>query len=148
MLSRKKARDAVYKLIYEFLFLKRPNDRTLSIFTSVDMLQSECDFIKTTYQGIIEHYSEIIDILKARVSNFSIDRVYKLDLAALIIGTYEMLYVVDIPHSVSINEAVELVKLYSTEKSGVFVNGVLAAVHKGLLNTIETSAVVSQSTDQ
>ena len=67
-------------------------------------------------------------------NGFNIDRIYKLDLAALLLATYEMKYMDDIPLSVSISEAVELVKTYSTEKSNSFVNGILSSVYKSLTN--------------
>lgn len=133
--NRKKARDSVYKLIYEFLFSGRtPNSRTLSIITSVDIAEEDKDYINTVYFGVIENYDELIDIIAGFSNGFNIDRIYKLDLAALLLATYEMKYMDDIPLSVSISEAVELVKTYSTEKSNSFVNGILSSVYKSLTN--------------
>ena len=54
------------------------------------------------------------------------------DMAAKLIAAYEMKYMDDIPLSVSISEAVELVKTYSTEKSYSYVNGILSSVYKEL----------------
>ena len=133
--NRKKARDSVYKLIYEFLFSGRtPNSRTLSIITSVDIAEEDKDYINAVYFGVIENYDELIDIIAGFSNGFNIDRIYKLDLAALLLATYEMKYMDDIPLSVSISEAVELVKTYSTEKSNSFVNGILSSVYKSLTN--------------
>ena len=64
--------------------------------------------------------------------NFRIDRIYKPDLAGLLLACYEMKYIKDIPLKVSISEAIELVKTFSTENSNKFVNGVLKGVYNEL----------------
>ena len=72
------------------------------------------------------------DFLKSVVSRFlrgfNIDRIYKIDLAILYVACYEILFMPDVPEKVSVNEAVELAKTYSTDKSPSFINGVLAGV--------------------
>ena len=61
---------------------------------------------------------------------FTAERIYKIDLAILLIATYEILFLPDVPDKVSVNEAVELAKTYSTDNSPSFINGVLASVIK------------------
>ncbi|MDR0751224.1 MAG: transcription antitermination factor NusB [Christensenellaceae bacterium] len=130
MISRSKARESVYKLIYEFLFLKKQNKKSLSIFLSADLAEKDRDYISDTYFGVIEKYDSLIEIIASHLKNFTIDRLVKADLAALVLAIYEMLYIPHIPIEVSICEAVELVKTFSTEKSKQFVNGVLASISK------------------
>jgi N utilization substance protein B len=93
---------------------------------------SEIDYISTVYRGVISKYDELKDIVAEYARGFDVDRVYKLDLAALLLAIYEMKYMPDIPLGTSIAEAVELVKIYSTEKSYSFVNGILSSVYKSL----------------
>ncbi len=131
---RKKSRDSVYKLIYEYLFLGVENSKTLAIMTSSDLPMSEVDYITTVYKGVISKYEELKEIVAEYARGFDVERVYKLDLAALLLAIYEMKYMPDIPLGTSIAEAVELVKLYSTEKSYSFVNGILSSVYKSLTN--------------
>ena len=70
------------------------------------------------------------DALKEKLTEashaFAIDRIFKVDLAILLVALYEMMFISSIPKNVSINEALELSKTYSTEKSGSFINGVLS----------------------
>ena len=132
MQLRKKSRDSVYKLIYEFLFSGVENTKTLAIMTSGDLPMSEYDYITTVYKGVISKIDELKDIVAEYARGFDVDRVYKLDLAALLLAIYEMKYMPDIPLGTSIAEAVELVKIYSTEKSYSFVNGILSSVYKSL----------------
>lgn len=132
MQYRKKARDGVYKLIYEFLFSGEANERTFAIMTSADMPAEELDYIKRAYYGVIEHIDELKSIVAQYAVGFDISRIYKPDLAALVLAIFEMKYMDDIPLNVSISEAVELVKIYSTEKSHAFVNGILSSVYKNI----------------
>jgi N utilization substance protein B len=132
MLSRKKARDAVYKLIYEYLFLGEENPKSLEMIMSADISESDYEYIQNVYRGVIDKYPELVAIIERYSDKFALHRIFKLDLAALLLAIYEMKYMKDIPHSVSISEAVELVKTYSTEKSHQYVNGILSSVNKEL----------------
>lgn len=132
MQYRKKARDGVYKLIYEFLFSGEANERTFAIMTAADMPAEELDYMKRAYYGVIEHIDELKSIVAQYAVGFDISRIYKPDLAALVLAIFEMKYMDDIPLNVSISEAVELVKIYSTEKSHAFVNGILSSVYKNI----------------
>lgn len=89
-------------------------------------------YVRKAYDGIYTHLDELKGIVAKYSNGFNIDRIYKPDLAAMIVSVYEMKYVPEVPAAVSINEAVELVKRYSTEKSKSYVNGVLASVNKAL----------------
>ncbi len=60
--------------------------------------------------------------------DWAFDRLAKVNLAIIRVAICEMLYLSEIPHSVSINEAVELAKKYSDWKAGSFVNGILASI--------------------
>ncbi|MBR1747183.1 MAG: transcription antitermination factor NusB [Clostridia bacterium] len=131
-MSRKTVREHVYKLIFEYLFSGTPNPRTYAVFSASDGEQDNAEYMQTVYYGVIEKYDELKSIIIKHAEGFSYDRIFKPDLAALLLSIYEMKYMPDIPNAVSINEAVELVKTYSTDKSHVFVNGVLASVNKEL----------------
>lgn len=132
MQNRKKARDSAYKLIYEFLFSGQTNERTLAVMTAQDLPYKEIEYVEKVYNGVVEHLDELRDIVSMYAVGFEVDRLYKLDLAAMYLAIYEMKYMDDIPLNVSISEAIELVKLYSTEKSHVYVNGILSSVYKSM----------------
>lgn len=72
------------------------------------------------------HKDELNDHIKAATVHWEIDRMAKLDQIILRIALAELLYVADIPMKVAISEAVQIATKYSTEKSGSFVNGLLA----------------------
>lgn len=131
-MSRKLARECTYKLVFEFLFNKTINKRTYEIFENSDLDESDVAYMQKAYLGVVTNYSELMDIISKYSEGFSEDRIYRTDLSALLLAIYEMKYMTDIPMSVSISEAVELVKKYSTEKSNQFVNGILSTVYKQL----------------
>lgn len=132
-MSRKIARETCYHLVFEYLFLGKANDVTFNIVTSTQDIEKELDYVRVVYGGVIQNYEELVECISRYSETFSMERIFRPDLAAMLIAIYEMKYMDDIPLSVSINEAIELVKKYSTEKSGKYVNGILSSVYKELV---------------
>ena len=87
-------------------------------------------FIETLVKGVCGHAAELDDKITSYLRDWSLSRVAKVDLAILRLAFYELLYMKDVPETVVINEAVEMAKRYSTDKSGAFVNGVLGALSR------------------
>ncbi len=81
----------------------------------------------------IDQYREQLDeLIRAKVEKWELHRIAVIDRLILRIAVVEMLYFPDVPPKVTINEAIEIAKKYSTEKSGKFVNGVLDAIYADL----------------
>lgn len=132
-MSRKKARDYAYKLIFEWLFNKDGQEQSPtmdSIFEDSEITVSDKDYIKTVVGGVQQNYDELCALIEANSRSFKIDRIFKPDLAAILLASFEIKYMPDIPPAVSISEILDIVKLYSTPDSYVFVNGVLAGIFK------------------
>ena len=72
--------------------------------------------------------STIDELISKYAKNWTINRMAKVDLAILRLAVCEILYVPNIPTKVSINEAIELAKLYCDDKSPKFINGILGSV--------------------
>ncbi len=79
-------------------------------------------------EGVLEHKKELDRLIDKYAQNWRVERMPLTDRNILRLALYEITYEEQIPYSVSINEAVELAKLYGTEDSGRFVNGVLGKV--------------------
>ena len=127
-MSRKNARESVFKLVFEYVFNK---EEDLEFFNQlIEENKTEESYIKEVYYGVINHYDDLCDIIAKNASGFSFNRLFKVDLAILLVAIYEVKFMENIPHKVSINEALNLAKLYSTEKSNKFINGILATVVK------------------
>lgn len=132
-MSRTKARDYAYKLVFEWLFNKERKEESPtmnSIFEDSEIDLSDKEYIKKVVGGVESSYDELCDLVRTNSRNFTIDRMFKPDLAAILLAAYEIKYMPDIPPAVSISEVLNLVKLYSTPDSYVFVNGVLAGIFR------------------
>ncbi len=101
-----------------------------SIFEDSEIDLSDKEYIKKVVGGVESSYDELCDLVRTNSRNFTIDRMFKPDLAAILLAAYEIKYMPDIPPAVSISEVLNLVKLYSTPDSYVFVNGVLAGIFR------------------
>jgi len=125
-MSRSNARESVFKLIFEYVFNK---EKDVDLFDEIKLEQiAEQSYITEMYNGIINNYDELCKIIADSSQGFAFDRIYKVDLAILLVALYEIKYMESIPVKVSINEALNLAKTYSTEKSNKFINGILASV--------------------
>jgi N utilization substance protein B len=78
--------------------------------------------------GVAEHVGELDAAIAARAKGWTLARMPVLDLNVLRIGAFELAHRPEVPVAVVIDEAVELVKRFSTDDSGRFVNGVLSAL--------------------
>jgi len=87
-------------------------------------------FARELYQGVLESLSEIDEKVKEAAANWDIERMALIDRALLRIAVFELLFRFDIPPRVTIDEALELSKRYSTEKSASFINGVLDKIFR------------------
>ena len=115
-MSRKSARENAFKLVYEFIETGEKNDFTKELLCAND-LPEDARFTAEIYDGVIENYDFIKSVITRYSRDFSFDRIYKTDLAALTVSVYELLMRSDVPEKVSVNEALELSKTYSTDKS-------------------------------
>lgn len=86
------------------------------------------EFAKRLVVETVNHAVEIDKIIRLKVANWDFKRIAILDRLILRMAICELRYFKEIPPKVTMNEAIELAKLFSTEKSGQFVNGVLDAI--------------------
>jgi len=90
-------------------------------------------FAEPLIRGALEHRDEADALIKRHAQNWDLHRMAAVDRNILRLAIYEMLHRDDIPPVVSINEAVDIAKKFSTQDSGKFVNGILDQVKGELL---------------
>jgi len=83
------------------------------------------DFTRDIVKSTQAHLSELDEIIIKAAEHWAIERMAVIDKNILRAATYELRYRADIPSSVSINEAIEIAKKYSTQESASFINGIL-----------------------
>ncbi len=135
-MSRILARESCFKLMFEYEFLKEKNELSLlTFFDGTELTEEDKEYVSSEYDGLIKKNEEIESIIAKYLKGYTLNRIYKIDLAILKVAIYELIFAEhDTPSKVIINEAVELAKKYSTEKSYSFINGVLASVYEGEVN--------------
>lgn len=124
---RKTARENAFKLIFEKLINDESDELGYAALTEV-LDENDKDFLDALVGGVEKEKDFLKSVVSRFLRGFNIDRIYKIDLAILYVACYEILFMPDVPEKVSVNEAVELAKTYSTDKSPSFINGVLAGV--------------------
>lgn len=128
-MSRTSARETAMKLLYEYSITGVLNGD--SIENAPDALgvesldENNLRYVEEIITDFAEKCNEIDEIISNNSKSWKLERIAKVDLAILRLALYELLYMDDIPQKVTINEAIELAKKYSAEKSYQFVNGLL-----------------------
>jgi len=128
---RRNAREGVLQALYAQLFSEdEPNLILNRVLDTYPERKKNSEFISLLFHCVLDHADWADDIIKSRLQNWEFDRVAQVDLVLLRMGICEIFYMDDIPPKVSISEMVEISKVYSTEESSGFINGILDAVYK------------------
>lgn len=121
-MKRTEMRELAFKTIYSKFF----NPDEVDCLENAD---SQCLlFVENILNNFATHYQEINDKISSKLKGYTVERLFKVDLAILILAIIELDYIKETPKQVVINECVELAKKYSTDKSPKFINGVLADI--------------------
>ena len=134
-MKRQKSREKAMELLFSMELSKNTYEETIETFIEdyeMDLKTIDVDYIKNVVKVVTDNLEDIDSRIVNALVNWKLDRVSKVNLTILRLAVGEMLFVDDVPGSVAINEAVELTKKYSDEKSTSFLNGVLDKVLKTL----------------
>ena len=124
-MSRREARDIAFKLVFAYSFDKQENVEALEQYAE-GLDKDDKAYISEVYNGVTSHYDDLCQEISSNAEKFEINRIFKVDLAILLLAIYEIKFMGDIPFKVSVDEAVGLAHKYSTEKSGKYINGILS----------------------
>ncbi len=129
--GRRLSRELALKVLFQIDLVNTNMEEALKYnFESNELSKEVKEFTIILVRGVISNLAEIDKEIKNYTNNWSLERITNIDRNILRIAIYEILYINNIPKSVSINEAVELAKKYSTKSSFSFVNGVLGKINK------------------
>jgi N utilization substance protein B len=130
MHTRRRGRELALKLLYGFDILSRDVDGTLKEFWGLTCYPEEIRiFAEQLVRGTLAHKKEIDAFIAKNAINWKIERMALIDRNILRYAVYELLYEEMIPPKVTINEALDIAKKYSTPKSSAFINGILDHIH-------------------
>ena len=134
-MKRQKSREKAMELLFSMELSKNSYEETIENFIEdyeMDLNTVDVEYIKNVVKIATDNVEAIDEKVIQSLVNWKLDRVSKVNLTILRLAVGEMMFIEDVPGSVAINEAVELTKKYSDEKSCSFVNGVLDKVLKSL----------------
>lgn len=134
-MKRQKSREKAMELLFSMELSKNSYEETIENFIEdyeMDLNTIDVEYIKNVVKIVTDNVEAIDERVMQSLVNWKLDRVSKVNLTILRLAVGEMMFIEDVPGSVAINEAVELTKKYSDEKSCSFVNGVLDKVLKSL----------------
>ncbi len=128
---RRKAREYALQGLYTFEVSNTPvSDLTELNWVDDDIPDDIRSFAVSLITLTVENISEIDTIIKNHSKNWKFERLSYVDKSILRLSICELMYMDDIPSAVTINEGIELGKIYGGENSGQFINGILDAVNR------------------
>ena len=125
--QRRENRMCAVQFLYQWE-LNKPeqlNDAVRVFIESQDQGRDYYTFTEELIHGVLENVEQVDQEIKSYAANWTFERIAKVDLSVLRLAIYELPHRRDIPPIVSINEAIELGKIYSNPDSKRFINGIL-----------------------
>ena len=140
MHPRRLAREGILSALYALELTGETKEKVLDDLFERNSYDGESKaFITELYGKIVDNKIWAEQLISDNLDNWKLERVATLDQLIMRIAVNEIYFTDDIPPKVSISEAIEIAKLYSTEDSSSFVNGVLDAIYKSKLANDETA---------
>jgi N utilization substance protein B len=144
MASRRKGRILAFQALYSWEVSGGGNDGTLSVPEELlnfswletgmqeNLDQAIIDFSRLLITGTIQNIAPIDQMIRAHLKNWDFSRLNRVDLALLRMSTYTLMFQIDVPPSIVIDEAIGISKEFGTGESFRFVNGVLDSIRRTL----------------
>lgn len=131
--SRRRARELAIKVLFHLEFTPGDPEEVFQLicenFGSPKSIRS---FSRELVLGVCANRIELDQLISRASEHWRLERMSRVDRTILRLGAFEILVMKDIPPKVSIDEAVELGKMYGTDDSGSFINGVLDNIYNNL----------------
>ncbi len=127
-MNRKLSREKAMELLFGMTLSKDTMEEVVEAFVENyegDIKEIDLTYVKQVLIGVNNNKESIDKAIQDNLHNWKIERISKVNLSILRIATYELLYDKEVPRGVAINEALEIARRYSDEKSVSFINGVL-----------------------
>lgn len=127
-MARRLARTAALQMVYENMLGGDGGEETLNGLIEFTPEDEDMAYISQTLKGIEEHGVALDETIAKYLKDWSLERISRVNHAALRLAVYEMTYCSDVPRNVVISEAVALAQKFDSPEGGKFVNGVLSSV--------------------
>jgi N utilization substance protein B len=133
MASRRKSREYAMQMLYQWELGGHTPEQVASTFFLERRADREVEgFARELFQAAVNDIDRLDRLVRERAENWRLERMVAVDRNILRVALCELLQHPETPHSVIINEALEIARRFSGEDSVEFVNGVLDAIRKSL----------------
>lgn len=130
-MSRKRARIGAMQALFDMDINNDFSTDKLEVFMENNNFQGdEVDYINRVVPDILDKLEIVDETIEKNLKGWTMARLAKVDRQILRVAVYEFLYKDDIPEEVSINEAVEIARLYSSDEAPKFINGILGTIYR------------------
>lgn len=129
-MTRTDARELLMQMLYSMKIQNDYSKERKDYFLKEKKLGNQKEYIDKMHELITEHMTEIDEKYEALETGWKLNRLSAVDLSIIRVAMAEILYTDEIAKGVAINEAVELAKKFSSDKSASFINAVLAKVDR------------------
>ncbi len=132
--KRRESREKTLLALFQYYLGKNDVETT---YRYMDETDGSDAFFHQLFEGIIAHQAEIDKVIKENAEKWSPERFGNVEIHVIRIAVYEMRYQKETPAKVVLNEAIEIVKKYSDEKSAKFVNSILQKIVNSISGVVE-----------
>ena len=130
-MSRKRARIGAMQALFAMDINNDFSTDKLEVFMENNVFQGdEVDYINRVVPDILDKLEVVDETIEKNLKGWTMARLAKVDRQILRVAVYEFLYKDDIPEEVSINEAVEIARIYSSDEAPKFINGILGTIYR------------------
>jgi transcription antitermination protein NusB len=134
-MNRKKSREIAMELLFGMTLSKNTLEETIETFIEdyeMKLSTIDLEYIKDILEKVNSNLESLDGKIEESLNKWKIDRVSKVNLTILRLALAEIMYRDDVPNAVAINEAIEITRKYSDEKSVAFINGALDKAVKNM----------------
>ena len=134
-MNRKKSREIAMELLFGMTLSKNTLEETIETFIEdyeMKLSTIDLEYIKDILEKVNSNLESLDAKIEESLNKWKIDRVSKVNLTILRLALAEIIYRDDVPNAVAINEAIEITRKYSDEKSVAFINGALDKAIKNM----------------
>jgi len=126
-MKRRTARERAMQALYQ-MDITGELEPKVAVENTLDEGEETNDFLESLVVGFVENKEAIDEAIRQNLKKWKLERISIVDRSILRVAVYEMKYMEEIPHNVTINEAIEIAKTFGDEESRRFINGVLSNI--------------------
>ena len=129
--ARRKARELALQMLFQYDMAGNAPDTIISTFEDLQKSKPNTrEFAVKIFRGTVDHLAELDDMIQAQAENWRLSRMAVVDRNIIRMSVYEFLHETDTPKLVIIDEAIEIAKMFGTQKSSQFIKGILDGILK------------------